>query len=46
MAACFLYTVAVYSQTSVYQLRIYKLHAGNEALHQPFSEQCMPLMRR
>jgi len=31
----------------VYQLRIYKLHAGNEQhFHERFSEQCMPIMRR
>jgi heme-degrading monooxygenase HmoA len=31
----------------VYQLRIYKLDAGNEQhFHERFSEQCMPIMRR
>jgi NIPSNAP len=31
----------------VYQLRIYKLHAGNEQhSHERFSEQCMPIMQR
>jgi heme-degrading monooxygenase HmoA len=34
-------------QRPVYQLRIYKLHAGNEQhFHKRFSEQCIPIMRR
>ena len=42
-----LYAAAAYAQTSVYQLRIYKLHAGNEQhFHDRFSRQCMPIMRR
>ena len=42
---CLLYTAPVYCQTNVYQLRIYKLHAGNEhRFHERFSEQCMPIM--
>lgn len=44
MGACFLYSAAMYCQTSVYQLRIYKLHSSNEQhFHQRFSEQCMPI---
>ncbi|WP_211256152.1 NIPSNAP family protein, partial [Edaphobacter aggregans] len=39
--------VAALGQRPVYQLRIYKLHAGNEQhFHERFSEQCMPIMRR
>jgi hypothetical protein len=38
---------AALGQRPVYQLRIYKLHAGNEQhFHERFSEQCMPIMRR
>jgi hypothetical protein len=34
-------------QRPVYQLRIYKLHAGNEQhFHERFSQQCMPIMAR
>ena len=34
-------------QRPVYQLRIYKLHAGNEQhFHERFRQQCMPIMRR
>jgi hypothetical protein len=37
----------VYGQTSMYQLRIYKIHPGNEQhFHERFSEQCMPIMLR
>lgn len=47
MGLCFLYTAPARCQSSVYQLRIYKLHAGNEQhFHERFSEQCMPIMRR
>jgi hypothetical protein len=47
MGLCLLYTAPVYCQTSLYQLRIYKLHAGNEQhFHERFSRQCMPIMRR
>jgi heme-degrading monooxygenase HmoA len=47
MGLCLLYIAPVYCQTSVYQLRIYKLHADNEQhFHERFSEQCMPIMRR
>jgi hypothetical protein len=43
----FFYAAATYCQTSVYQLRIYKLHAGNEQhFHDRLSRQCMPIMRR
>ena len=39
--------VAAMGQSPVYQLRIYKLHAGNEQhFDERFSEQCMPIMRR
>jgi heme-degrading monooxygenase HmoA len=47
MILCFLYTVPVYGQTNVYQLRIYKVHPGNEQhFHERFSAQCMPIMQR
>jgi hypothetical protein len=47
MGLCFLHNAPLYCQTSVYQLRIYRLHAGNEKhLHERFNEQCMPIMRR
>jgi NIPSNAP len=47
MGLYLLYTVLGYCQTNVYQLRIYKLHAGNEQqFHERFNEQCMPIMRR
>lgn len=46
VSACLFFTAAAHCQTSVYQLRIYKLHAGNEQhFHQRFSEQCMTIMR-
>jgi heme-degrading monooxygenase HmoA len=36
-----------YAQRPVYQLRIYKLHPGNEAhFHDRFRDQCMPIMKR
>ena len=35
------------AQSPVYQLRIYKLHPGNEAhFHDRFREQCIPIMKR
>ena len=47
MGLCLFCTVPTYCQTSVYQLRIYKLHAGNEQhFHERFGGQCMPIMRR
>jgi heme-degrading monooxygenase HmoA len=46
LGACLLITTTTYCQTSVYQLRIYKLHPGNEQhFHDRFSRQCMPIMR-
>ena len=46
-ALCCLSNAAAFCQESVYQLRIYKLHAGNERhFHERFSEQCMPIMHR
>jgi heme-degrading monooxygenase HmoA len=46
MGAGLLTTTAMYSQTTVYQLRIYRLHPGNEQhFHDRFSRQCMPIMR-
>jgi hypothetical protein len=45
VAMCLLYAGAAYCQASVYQLRIYKLHPGNEQhFHDRFSRQCMPIM--
>jgi heme-degrading monooxygenase HmoA len=47
MGVCLLYAAAASCQTSVYQLRIYKLHPGNEQhFHDRFSRQCMPIMWR
>jgi heme-degrading monooxygenase HmoA len=47
MILYFLYTVPVYGQTNVYQLRIYKVHPVNEQhFHERFSKQCMPIMQR
>ncbi|HTF63379.1 MAG TPA: NIPSNAP family protein [Edaphobacter sp.] len=47
MGMCLLYNAAAHCQTSVYELRIYKLHTGNEQhFHERFREQCMPIMRR
>jgi len=35
------------AQAPVYQLRIYKLHPGNEThFHDRFRDQCMPIMKR
>jgi heme-degrading monooxygenase HmoA len=35
------------AQSPVYQLRIYKLHPGNEThFHDRFRDQCMPIMKR
>jgi heme-degrading monooxygenase HmoA len=40
-------SIGAHAQTPVYQLRIYKLHAGNEAhFHDRFRDQCMPIMKR
>jgi heme-degrading monooxygenase HmoA len=39
--------IGSYAQGSVYQLRIYKLHPGNEVhFHDRFRDQCMPIMKR
>jgi hypothetical protein len=39
--------IGSYAQASVYQLRIYKLHPGNEVhFHDRFRDQCMPIMKR
>ena len=47
MSLYFFGCAAALCQRPVYQLRIYKLHAGNEQhFHERFSEQCMPIMRR
>ena len=47
LGASLLYAAAAHTQTSVYQLRIYKLHPGNEQhFHDRFSRQCIPIMRR
>jgi hypothetical protein len=47
MGVCLLSTTAAYCQASVYQLRVYRLHPGNEQhFHDRFSQQCMPIMRR
>ena len=44
---CLLFVTPAYCQKSVYQLRIYRLHGGNEQhFHERFSMQCMPIMRR
>jgi len=35
------------AQAPVYQLRIYKIHPGNEVhFHDRFRDQCMPIMKR
>ena len=35
------------AQSAVYELRIYKLHPGNEAhFHDRFRDQCIPIMKR
>src|ERR1700733_11690493 len=40
-------SIGSYAQSPVYQLRIYKLHPGNEAhFHDRFRDQCMPIMKR
>ena len=40
-------SISSYAQSPVYQLRIYKLHPGNEAhFHDRFRDQCMPIMKR
>lgn len=37
---------AAHAQGAVYQLRIYKLHPGNEAhFHDRFRDQCIPIMK-
>lgn len=39
--------IASLAQTPVYQLRIYRLHPGNEThFHDRFRDQCMPIMKR
>lgn len=39
--------MAAVAQSPVYQLRIYKLHPGNEAhFHDRFRDQCIPIMKR
>jgi len=39
--------IAAMAQSPVYQLRIYKLHPGNEAhFHDRFRDQCIPIMKR
>jgi heme-degrading monooxygenase HmoA len=39
--------IGALGQTPVYQLRIYKLHPGNEAhFHDRFRDQCIPIMKR
>ena len=43
---CFGIFSFAYAQSPVYQLRIYRLHPGNEAhFHDRFRDQCMPIMR-
>jgi hypothetical protein len=40
-------SITSHAQGPVYQLRIYKLHPGNEAhFHDRFRDQCMPIMKR
>jgi heme-degrading monooxygenase HmoA len=40
-------SIAAVAQSPVYQLRIYKLHPGNEAhFHDRFRDQCIPIMKR
>ena len=44
---CVLFSGTVDCRADVYQLRIYKLHPGNEQhFHERFSQQCMPIMGR
>ena len=39
--------IGAMAQSPVYQLRIYKLHPGNEAhFHDRFRDQCIPIMKR
>lgn len=39
--------IGALAQQPVYQLRIYKIHPGNEAhFHDRFRDQCMPIMKR
>jgi heme-degrading monooxygenase HmoA len=47
LIALFWFGLSSCAQGSVYQLRIYKLHPGNEAhFHDRFRDQCMPIMKR
>jgi heme-degrading monooxygenase HmoA len=40
-------STSTYAQSPVYQLRIYKLHPGNEThFHDRFRDQCIPIMKR
>ena len=40
-------SIGCFAQAPVYQLRIYKLHPGNEEhFHSRFRDQCMPIMKR
>lgn len=40
-------SLTAYAQQPVYQLRIYKIHPGNEVhFHNRFRDQCMPIMKR
>jgi heme-degrading monooxygenase HmoA len=44
---CVCSTVGALAQSPVYQLRIYKLHPGNEThFHDRFRDQCIPIMKR
>ena len=39
--------IAAVAQSPVYQLRIYKIHPGNEThFHDRFRDQCIPIMKR
>src|SRR5262249_27662347 len=39
--------LAALAQSPVYQLRIYKIHPGNEThFHDRFRDQCIPIMKR
>lgn len=39
--------IGALAQQPVYQLRIYKIHSGNEVhFHDRFRDQCMPIMKR
>jgi hypothetical protein len=48
VALCwFALCIGCLAQPPVYQLRIYKIHPGNEAhFHDRFRDQCMPIMKR